>query len=69
VFFLGGLSLQRKTRSDRPTDTKRSVGRSRSTCWPPLIYGNSFFHFKQQVFEAKLFGANLEIILTKGHNL
>jgi len=30
--FLGILSIQRKIRRDRPTDTRRS------TCWPPLVY-------------------------------
>jgi len=38
VFFLGILSIQCKIRRDRPTDTRRSTGRSRSTCWPPLFY-------------------------------
>ena len=25
-------------RRDRPTNTRRSTGQSRSTCWPPLLY-------------------------------
>jgi len=36
AFFIGILSIQCKIRRDRPTDTRRSTGRSRSTCWPRL---------------------------------
>jgi len=36
MFFLGILFIQYKIRHDRPTDIRRSTGRSRSTCWPPL---------------------------------
>jgi len=35
MFFLGILSIQCKIRRDRPTETWRSTGRWRSTCWPP----------------------------------
>jgi len=31
------LLIQCKIRCDRTTDTRRSTGRSRSTCWPPLV--------------------------------
>jgi len=34
MFFLGILSIQRKIRRDRPSDTQRSA------CWPLLIYFN-----------------------------
>jgi len=37
MFFLGILSIQYKIRCDRPTKTRRSNSRSRSTCWPPLV--------------------------------
>jgi len=37
MFFLGILSIQCTIRRDRPTLTRRSNGRSRSTCWPPLV--------------------------------
>ena len=36
----GIFSILCKIKCDRPTDTWRSTGRSRSTCWPPLQYGN-----------------------------
>ena len=42
ALFLGILSIQCKIRRDQPTDTRRSTGRSRSTCWPPLVYTISF---------------------------
>jgi len=32
------LSIQRKIKRDRPAEPQRSTGRSRSTCWPPLLY-------------------------------
>jgi len=38
AFFIGILSIQCKIRRDRPTDIRRSTGRSRSTCWPRLTY-------------------------------
>ena len=38
VFFSGILSIQCKIRRDQPADTRRSTGRSRSICWPPLTY-------------------------------
>jgi len=37
MFFLDILSIQCKIRHDRPIDTRRSTGRSRSTCWPPMV--------------------------------
>jgi len=37
MFFLGVLPIRCKIRRDRPTDIRRSAGRSRSTCWPPLL--------------------------------
>jgi len=37
VFVLGILSIQCKIRCDRPSNTRRSTGRSWSTCWPPLL--------------------------------
>jgi len=37
MFILSILSIQRKVRCERPTDTQRSTGRSRWTCWPPLL--------------------------------
>jgi len=36
MFFLGILPIQCKIKRDRPSDTRRSTGRSRSTCCPPL---------------------------------
>ena len=38
MFYLGILSIQRKIRRDRSTESRRSTGRSRSMCWPPLLY-------------------------------
>jgi len=38
MFFLGIVSIQYKIRRDRPTETGRSPGRSRSTCWQTLAY-------------------------------
>ena len=38
MLFTGILSIQCKIRRDRPTDIWRSTGRSRSTCWPSLLY-------------------------------
>jgi len=37
VLFFGILLIQCKIRRDRPTDTRRLNGWSRSTCWPPLV--------------------------------
>jgi len=37
MFFLGILSIQCKIRSDRPTETRRSTGQSRSVCWQSLV--------------------------------
>jgi len=36
LFFLVILSIQCKIRCDWATETRRSTGRLRSTCWPPL---------------------------------
>jgi len=38
MFFIGIFSIQCKLRRDRPTDTQQSTGRSRSTCWSPLLF-------------------------------
>jgi len=38
MFFLDIMSIQCKIRRDRPAETQRSTGRSRLTCWPPLVY-------------------------------
>jgi len=40
MFFWVILSIKCKIRRDRSTDTWRSTGRSRSACWPPLIYSS-----------------------------
>jgi len=45
VFFLGILSIHCNIRRDRPTDTGRWTGRSRWTCWPPLIYDHAWCRF------------------------
>jgi len=47
MFFLGMLSFQCEIRRDRPTETRRSTGRSRLTCWPPLVYGMQIHFFKK----------------------
>ena len=54
MFFSGILSIQCKIWRDRPAETRRSTGQSRSTLWPSLLKAeNNLTLFREGSFTAK----------------